>query len=69
MRKNVVNTINLVTLHLAAAVALAQFFLLPMAVVLIGPGAMCLAATFPMEKVLAKAMPPKEDNEDEWYCG
>ena len=53
----------------AAAVALAQFFLLPMAVVLIGPGAMCLAATFPMEKVLAKAMPPKEDNEDEWYYG
>ena len=44
----------------AVAAALAQFYLISMAAVLILPGAMCLGATFPVEKAMEKFMPPKE---------
>lgn len=51
----------------AAAVAWTQFYLLPMAVVLILPGAVCLGISYPMEKALGKFMPPKENEDDAWY--
>lgn len=44
-----------------------QIFVLPMATVLILPAAWCFAGTFPMEKILRKFMPPKEDGDDAWY--
>lgn len=46
--------------------ALAQFFLLPIPTLAILPGAMCLAATWPVEKALRHYMPPKE-NDNAWY--
>lgn len=53
----------------AAAAALAQFYLIPMAALLILPGVMCLAATFPVEKAMGRAMGPKsrEAQSDAWY--
>lgn len=53
----------------AVAAALAQFYLIPMAALLILPGAMCLAATFPVEKAMGRAMggKSKENQCDAWY--
>jgi len=53
----------------AAAAALAQFYLIPMAALLILPGAMCLAATFPVEKAMGRVMGPgsKETHFDTRY--
>ena len=51
----------------AALGAAAQFYLLPIPALAIVPGGMCLAATWPMEKVLRHYMPPKEGNDNTWY--
>jgi len=42
------------------AAALAQFYLIPVAAVLILPGAMCLGLSFPVEKAMERSVPPKE---------
>jgi len=51
----------------AALGAAAQFYLLPIPALAIVPGAMTLAATWPMEKALRHYMPPKEENDTSWY--
>lgn len=53
----------------AAAAALAQFYLIPMAALLVLPGAMCLAATFPVEKAMSRVLGPKskETRSEAWY--
>ena len=43
----------------AVAGAFAQFYLIPIAALLILPGAMCLAATFPVEKAMGRVMGPE----------
>ena len=53
----------------AALGAAAQFYLLPIPALAILPGAVCLAATWPMEKVLRHYMLPKEENDTFWYYG
>ena len=53
----------------AALGAAAQFYLLPIPALAIVPGAMTLAATWPMEKALRHYMPPKEENDTSWYYG
>lgn len=59
----------LTVLILAGAVlgAAAQFYLLPIPALAIVPGAMTLAATWPVEKALRRYMPPKEENDTSWY--
>lgn len=51
----------------AALGAAVQFYLLPIPALAVIPGAMCLAATWPMEKALRHYMPPKEENDTSWY--
>lgn len=51
----------------AALGAAAQFYLLPIPTLAILPGAMTLAATWPVEKALRHYMPPKEENDTSWY--
>ncbi len=46
---------------------LIQFFILPMATILIVPAICCYLATYPMEKVLLKYMPEKSEDDDAWY--
>lgn len=58
---------TLVLLLGTALGALAQFFLLPIPALAVMPGAMCLAATWPVEKALRHYMPPKEENSSAWY--
>ena len=57
-----VRSLHLTVLIAAAAVAaaLAQFYLIPVAAVLILPGAMCLGLSFPVEKAMERSVPPKE---------
>lgn len=58
------------TLLIAAAAALVgylQFYVLPMPALVLLPSAMCLGATYPVEKALRKFMPEKEENDDSWY--
>ena len=50
----------------AAVGALAQFYLLPIPTLAIFPGAMVLAATWPVEKALRHYMPKKEENDNSW---
>lgn len=50
-----------------AALVLLQCYVLPIPTALLLPGVWCLAVTYPVEKVLLKYMPPKEDNDDSWY--
>lgn len=45
--------------------ALAQFYLIPMAAVLILPGAMCLGATYPVERALERVFPAEKSEDDE----
>lgn len=47
--------------------AAVQFYILPIPALAILPGGMCLAATWPMEKILRHYMPPKEENDNAWY--
>lgn len=51
----------------AALGAAVQFYLLPIPALAIVPGAMCLAVTWPMEKIMRHYMPPKEKNDTSWY--
>ena len=51
----------------AALGAAVQFYLLPIPALAIVPGAMTLAATWPVEKALRHYMPPKEENDTSWY--
>lgn len=50
-----------------AAVAAAQFYLLPIPAVLFLPACWCWCVTFLMEKVLLAFMPPKQETDDAWY--
>lgn len=61
--------LTLLILAGAAVVAAAQMFLLPIPALAVLPGAMCLAATWPVEKALRRYMPPKEENDNSWYYG
>ena len=51
----------------AALGAAVQIYLLPIPALAIVPGAMTLAATWPVEKALRHYMPPKEENDTSWY--
>lgn len=44
-----------------------QIFLLPMPTALVLPSLWCLCTSFPMERILRKYMPPKEENDNSWY--
>lgn len=44
-----------------------QVFVLPIPTVVILPGIWCCLASFPMEKILRRYMPPKEENDNTWY--
>lgn len=44
-----------------------QFILFPMAMILVLPGAWCWLTSFLMEKVLLRYMPPKTEEDDNWY--
>lgn len=64
-----VRFLPMTVLILAGAVlgAAVQFYLLPIPALAIVPGAMCLAVTWPMEKIMRHYMPPKEKNDTSWY--
>ncbi|MGN1156388.1 MAG: YesL family protein [Agathobacter sp.] len=47
--------------------ALIQFYILPMAAILITPAIWCYLATYLVEKVLLKYMPEKSETDDAWY--
>lgn len=47
--------------------ALLLIFILPIPTVLLLPGMWCYLVSFPMEKLLRKYMPKKEENDNTWY--
>lgn len=51
----------------SAALAAAQFYILPMPTLAILPGAACFAVSFWVEKALRFYMPPKGENDNSWY--
>lgn len=59
--------VTLLILLAASVGAAAQIWFLPIPAMLVLPGAMCLLATFPMEKALRKYMPEKDENDNAWY--
>ena len=54
-------------LLLAGLAGALQFYVLPLPVIFILPGAGCMAASFPIERALRCYMPPKEEGDDAWY--
>lgn len=58
---------SLLLLAGTVALILLQFWVIPIAAVLILPGAWCFLSTFVMEKVLRSYMPEKAENDDAWY--
>lgn len=58
------------TLLLLAGMALLlylQIYVLPIPMIVILPGIWCYLVSFPMEKVLRRYMPKKEENDNTWY--
>lgn len=51
----------------AAVTVYLQIYILPIPAILILPSFLMWLVSFPMEKVLRKYMPPKDEHDDAWY--